>query len=76
MPGCRLGRVDAAVLRDAIPDPGACLVFACGPAVTRWEKKAAREKGEEPRPRFLETVTELLTEVGVPKERFHQEAYG
>ncbi len=73
---CHLSRIDAAILRAAIPDPSAALVYACGPAITRWEKKAAQARGEAPRPRFLETLKELLREIGVPKERIHQEAYG
>ena len=76
MPGAHLGRVDLAVLKDAIPDPNACLVYACGPELTRWDKKAAKEKGEEPRPRFLESLRELLQQLGLPRERLHQEAYG
>ncbi|WP_373048013.1 oxidoreductase [Vulgatibacter sp.] len=75
-PCARLGRINTELLADAIPDPESCLVFACGPAITRWDKKAARARGEEPKPRFLETVKELLAERGVPRQRLHTEAYG
>jgi 3-ketosteroid 9alpha-monooxygenase subunit B len=75
-PRSHLSRINAEILRAAIPDPSRALVLACGPAITRWDRKAAQAKGEEPKPRFLETLKELLREVGVPKERFHQEAYG
>lgn len=72
----RAGRVDAALLREAIPDPSACRVYACGPAVSLFERKAAREKGVEPEPRFLESVLGALETVGVPKDRITRESYG
>src|SRR5215471_19142959 len=37
----RRGRVSADLLREVIPDPSACLVYACGPAISPWDKKAA-----------------------------------
>lgn len=74
--GAKLGRVDRSILEAAIPDPENCLVYACGAAITRWDKKMARERGEEPKPRFLETVKTLLGELGVPRTRIHTEAYG
>ncbi len=75
-PDVRRGRVSAALLREVIPDPAACLVYACGPAVGPHERAAARARGEEPRPRFLETVAAALAELGLPKERLKTEAYG
>lgn len=72
----RLGRINAEILSEAIPDPEGCLVFACGPGLTRWDKKAARDRGEEPKPRFLETVKEILEGLGVPRASIHTEAYG
>ncbi|HJS59236.1 MAG TPA: oxidoreductase [Vicinamibacteria bacterium] len=74
--GVRRGRVDAALLRDTIPDPSACLVLVCGPAVSPWEKQAAREKGAEPAPRFMESALLALAELGVPKDRVLRESYG
>ena len=76
VPGARRGRIDLALMKEAILDPTACLVYACGPAVGRWEKKAAKARGEEPRPRFLESAQALLAELGVPREHVHTEAYG
>ncbi|AKU90467.1 hypothetical protein [Vulgatibacter incomptus] len=75
-PCARLGRINREVLADAIPEPGNCLVYACGPAITRWDKKAARDRGEEPAPRFIETVKAVLAELGVPRTAVHTEAYG
>ena len=72
----RLGRVTVDLLRDAIPDPTECLVYACGPAVSKWDRQAARERGEEPSPRFLETTLAMLEEIGVPQNRIKNESYG
>ncbi len=74
-PCARLGRINAELIAEAIPDPEACLVYACGTAITRWDKQAARARGEEPKPRFLETVKALLAERGVDRKRIHTEAY-
>jgi len=70
------GRVGADLLREVIPDPGASLVYACGPGIGPFERAAARARFEPPAPRFLETVLVALDEVGVPKERVKTEAYG
>jgi 3-ketosteroid 9alpha-monooxygenase subunit B len=75
-PDVRQGRITAALLRELIPDPRACLVYACGPAIGPYERKAARERGEEPQPRFLEAALAAVAEVGVPKERVKTESYG
>jgi 3-ketosteroid 9alpha-monooxygenase subunit B len=75
-PEVRAGRVGLDVLKDAIPDPSACRVFACGPAITIWDRKAARESGVAPAPRFLETVLECLTAIGVKSDQITRESYG
>jgi len=72
----RAGRVGIDLLREAIPDPSACHVFACGPAITVWDRKLAREKGTTPAPRFLETVLEGLKTLGVKNEQITRESYG
>lgn len=72
----RRGRVSAALLSELIPDPTACLVYACGPAIGPYERRAARERGEEPQPRFLEAALAALKEAGVPAERIKTESYG
>jgi ferredoxin-NADP reductase len=72
----RQGRIGPELLRELIPDPGACLVYACGPAIGPLERAAARERGEEPQPRFLEAVTAGLREIGVPEGRIKRESYG
>ena len=75
-PEVRQGRVTPELLRELIPDPRACLVYACGPAIGPWERLAARERGEEPQPRFLEAALTALDAVGVPGDRVKTESYG
>jgi len=70
------GRVSAATLRELVPDPSAALVYACGPAIGPFERAAAKEKGEQPKPRFLEAVLEAIREAGVPDDRVTRESYG
>ena len=72
----RNGRVSEALIREVISDPNGVEVFACGPGVGKFERQAAKEKGEEPAPRFLETTLEALENLGVPDERIHRESYG
>jgi ferredoxin-NADP reductase len=75
-PSVRRGRVSAALLREVIGDPGACLVYACGPAIGPFERAAARERNEPPQARFLETCVAALAAIGVPADRVKTEAYG
>ncbi len=74
--GARKGRIDEALLASVLGDPSRTLAFACGPAVTRFERKAAREAGREPAPKFLETVQRTLLGLGLAKDRLRSEAYG
>lgn len=75
-PSVRQGRISLEVLKELVPDPKGCLVYACGPAVSTWDKKAAKEKGVEPAPRFLESALALLRQLGVPDAAVHHESYG
>lgn len=75
-PHFRRGRIDLELLREAIPDPSACLVYACGPAITPFDRRAALEQRKSPEPRFLETVLGYLHEMGVPDKRIKRESYG
>jgi 3-ketosteroid 9alpha-monooxygenase subunit B len=72
----RHGRLTAALLREVVGDPTACRVYLCGPAVSAWDKKAAKEKGVEPAPRFLEGSLAALEEMGVPRAHVTRESYG
>lgn len=72
----RLGRINHELLSEVITDPSGCLVYACGPGLTRWDRQAARKRGEEPSPRFLETTRAILADLEVPRKAIHMEAYG
>lgn len=74
--GVREGRVSPRIFQELIPDPSACLVYACGPGITPYERVAAREKGLVPEPRFLESAIAALTELGIPSARIRRESYG
>src|SRR5262249_24906672 len=56
----RRGRVSFELLKEHIPDPGSCIAYICGPAINPWDRKMAAERGEVPKPRFLETAIEHL----------------
>jgi len=75
-PSVRRGRIGAALLREAIPDPSACVVYVCGPGISHWDVVAAKEAGKKPEPRFLETVLDHLTAIGVSNDRIKRESYG
>jgi 3-ketosteroid 9alpha-monooxygenase subunit B len=72
----RRGRVTPDLIARLAGDVKACMFYACGPAVTVWDKRAAKAEGREPTPRFMESVHAALHDLGVPKERFKEEAFG
>ncbi len=75
-PNVRKGRVSTELFKELIPDPSACLVFACGPAIGPFDRQAAKEKGVDPAPRFLENVISQLNAIGVEGRRIKRESYG
>ena len=75
-PNVRKGRVDTSLLREAIPDPTSSIVYACGPAIGPFDRAAAKEKGIDPAPRFLEAAMSALEEIGVPRGSIKHESYG
>jgi 3-ketosteroid 9alpha-monooxygenase subunit B len=77
LPGSvRKGRMTVDLIREFVPDHGTAIFYACGPALSPWDRLAAREKGVEPAPRFMETVHEMMKALEVPKQRFREEAFG
>lgn len=72
----RSGRVSAELLREWIPDPASCWVYACGPAISPFDRAAARESGNPPEPRFMESALALLAEIGVSQKQITRESYG
>ena len=75
-PGVRKGRLDLTMLRDAIPSPAECLVYVCGPGISKFDLAAAKEAGTAPPLRFLESVLADLRALGVPDKRIKREFYG
>jgi hypothetical protein len=75
-PKVRKGRINPALLSELIPEPSTCLVYACGPAITPFERVEARQKGVPPEPRFLENVLGQLNELGVKPNQIKRESYG
>ena len=75
-PTVRRGRVDLALLREAIASPGECLVYVCGPGISKFDLAAARQAGTTPAPRFLESVLADLKALGVPDQQIRREFYG
>ena len=72
----RKGRVNAALIRELVPDLDSCIVYVCGPGISKWDREAAKQKGEPPTPRFLETVLTDLLSLGVANARIKRESYG
>jgi ferredoxin-NADP reductase len=72
----RKGRISEALIREAIPDPSSAVVYTCGPALSKFDRQAAKERGEEPQPRFLETTLAALKSIGVSDDRVSYESYG
>lgn len=75
-PNYRVGRINESLLRECIRDASEVHVFCCGPAITKYDREAARERGEDPPPRFMETTLAALDAIGVTKSQIHRESYG
>ena len=74
--GVRMGRLNAALLREVLPHPQSALYYVCGPAISHWDRLAARERGTQPQPRFFESAMAALGELSVPGENIRYETYG
>jgi 3-ketosteroid 9alpha-monooxygenase subunit B len=72
----RQGRISEALLRELVPDFETAWFYACGPAISSWERRRALESGTSATPRFLETVLGHLHALGVSDKRIKREAYG
>ncbi|MDA0713427.1 MAG: oxidoreductase [bacterium] len=69
-------RPTTADIREFLHNPEKILVYSCGSAITKWQKKTAKETGVPAKLRFLESVTQIVDELGVDKKRFKKEVYG
>jgi 3-ketosteroid 9alpha-monooxygenase subunit B len=72
----RHGRITLDLLRETLDREPHSLVYACGPAVSVWERRAHVAHGTTPAPRFLETMQSYLSELEVARERVKIEAFG
>ena len=72
----RFGRVSEELIAEFVPQPAECRFFVCGPAISAWDRSAAKEKGIEPQPRFMESVLTSLRALGVNKNQITRESYG
>lgn len=70
------GRPTVENLAGLVRDPASTLIFACGPAITKWQRLEAQQGGFTPKPRFMEWVQDLVDHMGVDKKRFRREVYG
>src|SRR3712207_8864749 len=59
------------LLAELVPDLTSSIVFACGPAVTVWEKREAKAAGVAPTPRFMESVMAALHELARKSTRLN-----
>lgn len=75
-PNYHKGRPTTDFVRKLVKDPSSVRVYACGAAITKHQKEAAKEKGVEPTPRFMESVEAILHEMGVPNAHFKKEEFG
>jgi 3-ketosteroid 9alpha-monooxygenase subunit B len=75
-PQVRKGRINAALIREVVPDLDSSIAYVCGPGISKWDREAAKEKGEPPTPRFLETVLTDLLSLGIANSRIKRESYG
>lgn len=74
-PNVRKGRVSRALLEELVPDFSRAEIFVCGAGITKWDRLRAKERGTDPAPRFLESVLDMLDELGVDKDRIHKESW-
>ena len=70
------GRPTTEFTKKYVPDPKTVRVYACGAAITKYHKEAAKLAGTEPQGRFMESVEAILHEMGVPTAHFKKEEFG
>lgn len=72
----RPGRITRDLLAEVIADPPNAFAFLCGPGISPYERKAARGRGEEPAPRFVEHMAALVEGLGLGKQQVKRESWG
>ena len=71
----RKGRVDRTLIEALVPDTSRAQFYICGAGITKWQRKAAKERGEDPKPLFVEGALANLEAMGVDKSRVHRESW-
>jgi len=74
--GMRKGRISEDLLKEVVNDTSSTAVFVCGPDHHVWQKKEAKEKGQELPPSFMSSVLEFLGGLDVSKDKITKESYG
>jgi len=75
-PGYYKGRPSTDFVRRYVRDPSTVRAYACGAAITKHQREDAKAKGVEPTPRFMESVEQIVHELGMPKGNFKKEEFG
>lgn len=70
------GRPEISHIKNILEDKEKTLFFACGPAITKWQKKQALSQNIELKPRFMEWVQSVIDELGINKKKYFKEVYG
>src|SRR5579871_4841791 len=69
------GRPSFEHVQQLVKQPKNTMFFACGPAITKWQKKLVQASGIAPKPRFMEWVLEVIEKLDVDKKHFKREIY-
>jgi len=72
----RPGRIDQNMIAETLQEMDDPMIYVCGPAISIYEKRAAKKTGQELRPRFMESTLKNLELLGVDKKRIKRESYG
>jgi ferredoxin-NADP reductase len=75
-PYYRQGRPTTDFIRSLLKDPARVHVYACGAAISKWDRERAKEQGTEAKPRFMESVHEIVEGLGIERARFKKEVFG
>lgn len=72
---CRKGRVTRELIEQHVTDLSRTEFYVCGAGITKWDRLRSKERGTEPTPKFLESVLDMLDEMGVDPDRLHKESW-
>lgn len=69
------GRPTKEIIENNIIDKEKTIFFACGSAITKWQKIKARNANVELQPKFLETITQIVKELNIKNNMFKKEGW-